>query len=91
MRFLAACCLFVLGVLPAPAARTEIPGYGVIEAPRDTDVLSLSAGDMRPLEPFFAPELVRLLHGAERARVTGIPWQGHIDRPPGRNPQRLRR
>lgn len=56
-------------------------GYGDIDAPRDTDPLSLAkafcdarlgSGDMSRLEPYFAPKLQRVLAGAGSAPV---PWQ----------------
>lgn len=76
--------------LIAPASAASLPmanGYGAIDAPRDTDPLRLGrmfcaarlAGDMTPLEPFYAPKLARLLATAPGA----VDWQGHPDRPQG--------
>lgn len=62
-------------------------GYGDIDAPRDTDPLTLAtrfcaarvAGDdMSELEPYFAPKLRRVLASAGNRR---IPWQGRDLRP----------
>ena len=62
-------------------------GYGAIDAPRDTDPVTLAerfcaariSGDMTPLQPFFAPKLKRLLDGLPEPGAA--PWQGYIDRP----------
>lgn len=86
MRVLATLAFFALA---APAAAVSLPmanGYGAIDAPRDTDPLTLAqqfcaariSGDMSPLAKFFAPKLVRLLAEAAPASV---PWQTFPDRP----------
>jgi hypothetical protein len=54
-------------------------GYGDIDAPRDTDPLTLGnqfcaariSGDMSALEPYYAPKLQHLLAGA----AGPVPWQ----------------
>ena len=76
-------------ILTAPAAAASLPmanGYGAIDAPRDTDPLSLGqlfcdarlAGDMSALEPFYAPKLERLLAAVSPDRVD---WQTYPDQP----------
>jgi hypothetical protein len=75
--------------LAAPVAAASLPmanGYGAIDAPRDTDPLTLAqlfcqariAGDMSGLEKFFAPKLVQLL--AETPPDT-VDWQTFPDHP----------
>lgn len=75
--------------LVTPAAAASLPmgnGYGAIDAPRDTDPLTLAqrfcdariSGDMTPLERFFAPKLVRLLAGTS---PDDVPWQTFPDQP----------
>jgi hypothetical protein len=62
-------------------------GYGAIDAARDTDPLTLGqlfcaariSDDMAPIEPYFAPKLVRRL--AEAPAGAAIPWQTFPDRP----------
>jgi hypothetical protein len=74
------------------AALLATPGYGAIDAPRDTDPMALARlfcvarieGDMRPLEPFFAPKLQALVAGA-----ADVPWQARPDRPDTCTPQLL--
>jgi hypothetical protein len=74
-------------VLATPAAAVSLPmanGYGALDAPRDTDPLTLGqlfcnariAGDMSPLEKFYAPKLTKLLQGA-----SVVPWQTYPDTP----------
>ena len=76
-------------VLAAPAAAASLPmanGYGAIDAPRDTDPLTLGqlfcdariAGDMSALEKFYAPKLVRLLGETVPHQVD---WQAYPDHP----------
>jgi hypothetical protein len=72
---------------PALGASLELGnGYGAIDAPRDTDPLTLGqlfcearmTGDMTAVAPFFAPRLENLLVEAEAspgAFPNGIPWQ----------------
>ena len=73
--------------LATPAAAVSLPmanGYGALDAPRDTDPLTLGqlfcnariAGDMSPLEKFYAPKLTKLLQGA-----SVVPWQTYPDTP----------
>ena len=75
--------------LAAPAVAASLPmanGYGALDAPRDTDPLTLAqqfcdariSGDMSALEKFFAPKLVRLLAETPPASV---PWQTFPDHP----------
>jgi hypothetical protein len=67
-------------------------GYGALDAPRDTDPLTLArlfcdarmSGDMSPLEKFFAPKLTKLLATAPAAAV---PWQTFPDHPQSCEPQ----
>jgi hypothetical protein len=86
MRTLATLAFLALAV---PAAATSLPmgnGYGAIDAPRDTDPLSLAqlfceariSGDMAPLQKFFAPKLVHLLAETPPDKVA---WQTLPDRP----------
>jgi hypothetical protein len=74
-------------VLATPAAAVSLPmanGYGALDAPRDTDPLTLGqlfcnariAGDMSSLEKFYAPKLTKLLQGA-----SVVPWQTYPDTP----------
>ena len=74
-------------VLATPAAAVSLPmanGYGALDAPRDTDPLTLGqlfcnariAGDMSPLEKFYAPKLTKLLQGA-----SVVQWQTYPDTP----------
>ena len=74
-------------VLATPAAAVSLPmanGYGALDAPRDTDPLTLGqlfcnariAGDMSPLEKFYAPKLTKLLQGA-----SVVQWQTYPDAP----------
>jgi hypothetical protein len=74
-------------VLATPAAAVSLPmanGYGALDAPRDTDPLTLGqlfcnariAGDMSSLEKFYAPKLTKLLQG-----VSVVPWQTYPDTP----------
>lgn len=86
MRLPAFVFVFMLAASPALA------GYGRADAPRDIHPLALGqlfceariAGDMRPLERFFAPKLQRLLMAADgSAAAAAIPWQTHGSRPTG--------
>lgn len=85
------CLLPILALLAlaAPAAAASLPmanGYGAIDAPRDTDPLSLGqlfcdariAGDMSALERFYAPKLERLLAAVSPESVD---WQTYPDHP----------
>lgn len=74
-------------VLATPAAAVSLPmanGYGALDAPRDTDPLTLGqlfcnariAGDMSSLEKFYAPKLTKLLQGA-----SVVQWQTYPDAP----------
>lgn len=70
-------------------------GYGDIDAPRDTDPLTLAQafcaarladGDMSALEPYYAPKLKKVLAAAgERP----IPWQSRNLRPASYQPEVL--
>jgi hypothetical protein len=75
--------------LVAPATAASLPmanGYGAIDAPRDTDPLTLAqlfcdariSGDMTPLQQFLAPKLTRLL---AETPATSVPWQTFPDHP----------
>jgi hypothetical protein len=86
MRALATLAVLVFA---APVAAASLPmanGYGALDAPRDTDPLTLAqqfctariSGDMSPLEKFFAPKLVRLL---AETPPGSVPWQAFPDRP----------
>lgn len=84
MRMLFSLSLIALCALPALAATNVIPGYGAIDAPRDTDPLTLAqsfcaariADDMAPLATHFAPKLAKVLEGAKE-----VPWQSYPDHP----------
>lgn len=88
MRVLAAIAFLVL---TGPATAASVPlgnGYGAIDAPRNTDPLTLArlfctarmAGDMSALRGFFAPKLDRLLAETPPNEVA---WQTFPDRPKG--------
>ena len=88
MRPLLALTLSVFLVGSAAAASLPMAnGYGAIDAPRDTDPLTLAqlfcnariSGDMAPLQKFFAPKLTKLL--AETPTDVAIPWQAFPDQP----------
>jgi hypothetical protein len=81
--------ILALLALASPAAAASLPmanGYGAIDAPRDTDPLSLGqlfcdariAGDMSALERFYAPKLERLLAVVSPESVD---WQTYPDHP----------
>ena len=87
MRHLAFVCLLALAA-PAAAAPLEMAnGYGAIDAPRDTDPMTLGKlfcasrinGDMTALTPFFATKLRTLL--AETPAAAAVPWQTFPDHP----------
>ena len=86
MRTLAALAFLALAGSATAASLPMANGYGAIDAPRDTDPLTLArlfcnariSGDMTPLQGFFAPKLTKLLAGAPAA---AIPWQTYPDRP----------
>ena len=70
-------------------------GYGDIDAPRDTDPLTLAKsfcaarlgdGDMSALEPYYAPKLKAVLAAAGTAPV---PWQSHATKPQSCEPEVL--
>ena len=86
MRAIAALAFFAF---TGPAIAASLPmanGYGALDAPRDIDPLTLArrfcdariAGDMSPLEKFFAPKLSRLLAQTPAAKVA---WQTFPDHP----------
>ncbi len=86
MRAIAALAFFAF---TGPAIAASLPmanGYGALDAPRDIDPLTLArrfcdariAGDMSPLEKFFAPKLSRLLAQTPSAKVA---WQTFPDHP----------
>ncbi len=94
MRTLAALAFLVL---TAPVCAASLPmanGYGAIDAPRDTDPLTLAqlfcnariAGDMSALEKFYAPKLVRLLAETPPDKVQ---WQTFPDHPQACQPKVL--
>lgn len=75
--------------LAAPAAAASLPmanGYGALDAPRDTDPLTLGrlfcdariTGDMSPVARFYAPKLSRLLASTAPQQVD---WQSHPEHP----------
>ena len=81
--------LILSAALVGPAAAVSLPmanGYGAIDAPRDTDPLTLAqlfctarmSGDMTPLERFYAPKLLHLLAGTPPDKVN---WQAFPDHP----------
>jgi hypothetical protein len=93
MRILPALA-FSLIALPALAASPPLgAGYGAIDAPRDTDPVTLAQrfcdarvaqSDMGALARYFAPKLTRLLEQHASAHVaTPVPWQSHEQRPTG--------
>ena len=70
-------------------------GYGDIDAPRDTDPLTLAKtfctarvgnGDMSALEPYYAPKLRTVLAAAGDAPV---PWQSRDAKPRSCEPEVL--
>jgi hypothetical protein len=69
------------------AATPALGDYGRADAPRDIHPLELGelfcaariAGDMAPLERYFAPKLERVLTAADDP--TAVPWQGRDARP----------
>lgn len=71
------------------AATPALADYGRADAPRDIHPLELGelfcaariAGDMSPLERYFAPKLQRLLATVDDA--ASVPWQGRDTRPTG--------
>ncbi|MEO7223324.1 MAG: hypothetical protein ABIY37_12700 [Devosia sp.] len=87
MRPLLALALFA--ALAGSATAASLPmanGYGAIDAPRNTDPVTLAqlfcaariSGDMAPLQEFFAPKLTKLLAETPAA---AIPWQSYPDHP----------
>lgn len=71
------------------AATPALADYGRADAPRDIHPLELGelfcaariAGDMAPLERYFAPKLERVLRAADDPAA--VPWQGRDARPTG--------
>lgn len=71
------------------AATPALADYGRADAPRDIHPLELGelfcaariAGDMAPLERYFAPKLERVLAAADDPAA--VPWQGRDARPSG--------
>jgi len=85
MRLLALGCLFILAASPAGAV-----GYGRADALRDIDPVQLGQlfcesrmhQDMRQLERFFAPKLVRLLDEVAASQPgMAVPWQSYAYQP----------
>ncbi len=86
MRVIAS-LLLALSISPAFAATSAgMPGYGAIDAPRDTTPIALAQdfcaarihGDMAPLQRYFAPKLLQVLDGTP---ADAAPWQTYPDRP----------